>query len=113
MATAATIGFMVLVKVIEEYGGAGSFLYFPNMIKKELGKSSEPEKAKAMQEAKKIVRDKFMAPFMPNGANQQKYRDLKRGTAENYVTGTSKYPDSPEMVLRVLSAYTPLPGLNK
>ncbi len=28
--------FMVMVKEIEEYGGAGSLTYFPNMIKKEL-----------------------------------------------------------------------------
>jgi len=27
-------GFMAMVEVIEEYGGAGSLTYFPNMIKK-------------------------------------------------------------------------------
>ena len=105
--------FMALVKVIKEYGGAGSISYFPNMIRKEVAKSTELDKTKANQEAKKIVRDKFLAALMLNGANQQKYGDLKRGMAENYVTGTSEYPDSPEMVLRILSAYKPLPGWNK
>jgi hypothetical protein len=28
--------FMALVKVIKEYGGSGSIMHFPNMIKKEL-----------------------------------------------------------------------------
>jgi hypothetical protein len=28
--------FMAMVEVIEEYGGAGSLPYFPNIIKKEL-----------------------------------------------------------------------------
>jgi hypothetical protein len=32
---------------------------------------------------------------------------------ENYVTGTSKYPESPEVVLRILGAYTPAPGWNR
>ncbi len=37
---------MVEVKVIEEYRGAGSLTYFPNMIKKELTtKSIDMEKA--------------------------------------------------------------------
>jgi hypothetical protein len=29
---------------------------------------------------------------------------------KNYVTGTSKYPKSPELVLRILNAYQPPPG---
>ena len=42
---------------------------------------------------------------MLNGANREKYGELKRGMAENYVTGTSEYPDSPEVVLCILNAY--------
>jgi hypothetical protein len=32
---------------------------------------------------------------------------------ENYVTGTSKYPKSPEVVLRILSAHTLPPRWNR
>ncbi len=33
--------------------------------------------------------------------------------AENYVTGTSEYPESAEVVLRILSTYTLSPGWNR
>ena len=49
---------------------------------------------------------------MLNGANGSKYNKLKRSMVENYVTGTSKYPESPKMVLRILNAYQPRPGWN-
>ncbi len=42
-----------------------------------------------------------------NGANRDKYGDLKRSMAENYVTGTSEYPESHEVVLRILNALGP------
>ncbi len=32
---------------------------------------------------------------------------------ENFVTGTSTYPESPEAVLRILNAYVPPAGWNK
>ena len=83
--------FTAMVEVIEEYGGAGSLTYFPNMIKKELRtKSIDMEKATGdeMKEAKKTVREKFLAALMLNGANCDKYGELKRSMAENYVTGT-------------------------
>ena len=108
--------FMAMVEVIEEYGGAGSLTYFPNMIKKELKtKSIDMEKATGdeMKEAKKTVRNKFLAALMLNGANRDKYGDLKRSMAENYVTGTSEYPESPEVVLRILNAYVPPAGWNR
>jgi hypothetical protein len=41
---------------------------------------------------------------MLDGANGQKFGELKRGMAENYVTGTSEYPESPEVVLHILTA---------
>jgi hypothetical protein len=69
--------------------------------------------ASETRDAKKIVRDKFLAAPMLSGANREKYDKLKRSMAENYVTGTSKYPESPEVVLRILSAYTPPPGWNR
>ncbi len=105
--------FMAMVEVIEEYGGAGSLTYFPNMIKKELeSKKIDMDKASVseMRDAKKIVRDKFLAVLMLSGANREKYGKLKRSMAENYVTGTSKYPESPEVVLHIPSTYTPPPG---
>jgi hypothetical protein len=58
------------------------------------------------------VRDKFLAALMLNGANAAKYNELKRIIAENYVTGTSKYTESPELVLRILNAHQPPPGWN-
>ena len=91
--------FMALVEVIEEYGETGSLTYFPNMIKKELLSKNitDPSQASAdeLKEAKGIVREKFLAALMLNGANASKYSELKRSMAENYVTGMSEYPESP------------------
>ncbi len=60
-----------------------------------------------LKESKGAVREKFLAALMLNGANAAKYNDMKRSMAENYVTGTSEYPESPEVVLRILKAYQP------
>jgi hypothetical protein len=69
--------FTVLVKVIKEYGGAGLLTHFPNMIRKELSSKNIVDMSKAMpdklKEAKSIVRDKFLAALMLNGANAAKY----------------------------------------
>jgi hypothetical protein len=108
--------FMAMVEVIEEYGGAESLTYFPYMIKKELkSKKIDMDKASAseMRDAKKIVHNKFLAMLMLSRANREKYGKLKRSMAKNYVTRTSKYPKSPEVVLRILSAYTLPPGWNR
>ena len=66
-----------------------------------------------MKEGKKTVRDKFLAALMLSGANGAKYNDLKRSMKENFVMGTSKYPESSEAVLRILNAYQPPAGWNK
>jgi len=110
--------FMALVKVIKEYGGPGSLSHFPNMITKEIkvlfpGIDISNATSNQMKRGKKVVRDKFLAALMLNGANGQKYGELKQSIAENYVTGTSEYPDSPEVVLRILTAYKPPAGWNK
>jgi hypothetical protein len=111
--------FMALVKAIKEYGGPASITHFPNnMIKKELElKNPGFDMSKAtpdqVKEAKKTVRKKFLAALMLDGANRQKYGELKRGMAENFVTGMSEYPDSPEGVLHILTAYKPPAGWNK
>ncbi len=85
--------FMVLIKVIKEYGGAGSLTHFPNMIRKELALKNITDMSKAtpneLKEAKGTVRDKFLDALMLNGANTAKYNALKRSIAENYVTRTS------------------------
>ena len=108
--------FMALVEVIEEYGGTGSLTHFPNMIKKELLSKNitDPSKASAddLREARGVVREKFLAALMLNGANASKHGELKRSMAENYVTGTSEYPKSLEVVLHILNAYQPPAGLN-
>jgi hypothetical protein len=49
---------------------------------------------------------------MLNGANASKYGELKRSMAENYVTGTSEHPESPEVELRILNTYQPPAGWN-
>jgi hypothetical protein len=108
--------FMAMVEVIEEYRGAGLLTYFSNMVKKELmTKSIDMDKATTdeMKEAKKTVRKKFLAALMLNGPNHEKYGELKRSMAENYVTGTSEYPESPEVVLCILNAYVPPLGWNR
>jgi hypothetical protein len=106
--------FLVLVEVIEEYGGAGLLSYFPNMIKKEL-LSDNIDVTKVtldeLRKAKKKVREKFLAALMLDGVNCDKYGDLKRSIQENYVAGTSKYPVSLELVLRILNAYLSPAGL--
>ena len=65
-----------------------------------------------LKEAKGAGRDKLLATLMLNGANAAKYNELKRSMAENYVTGTSKYPESLELVLHILNTYQPPPGWN-
>ena len=110
--------FMAMVEVIEDYGGAGSLSHFPKMIQKELGNDPSVTDVanatpKQISDAKKAVRDKHLAALMLNGANRDRYGELKRGMAKNYITGTSVYPDSPEMVLRILTAYQPPPGWNR
>ena len=111
--------FLVMVEVIEEYGGAGLLTYFPKMIKKEViaakaaNNNTGATTGDETKEAKKIVRDKFLAALMLSGANCDRYGDLKRSMAENYVTGTSKYPESPDIVLRILNAYVPPAGWNR
>jgi hypothetical protein len=104
--------FMALVEVIEEYGGGGSLTYFPLMIKKELSVDMDKASADEMKAAKEVVCDKFLAALMLNRANGSKYNELKRSMVENYVTSTSEYPESPEMVLLILNAYQPPPGWN-
>jgi hypothetical protein len=107
--------FMAMVEVIAEYRGAGSLTYFPNMIKKELdSKDIDMDRATTseMGDAKKIVCDKFIAALMLSGAKRGKYGELKRSMAGNYTTGTSEYPESSEVVLCILSTYTPPPGWN-
>jgi hypothetical protein len=78
---------MPLVEVIEEYGGAGLLTHFPNMIRKELSSKNIVNMSKAMpnklKEARSIMRDKFLAALMLNGANAAKYNKLKRGMVEN------------------------------
>jgi hypothetical protein len=69
--------------------------------------------ASEMRGAKKIVHNKFLAALMLSGANREKYGGLKCSMAENYVTRTSKYPESPDVVLHILSAYTLSPGWNR
>jgi hypothetical protein len=102
--------FIAMLEVIEEYGGAGSMMHIPNMLKKEI-ESMGTDLAKVMsdqlKQAKKTVRDKFLAAFMLSGANGAKYNDLKRNMKENFVTGLSRYPESPKTVLRILNAYQP------
>jgi hypothetical protein len=81
---------MAMIEVNEEHGGAGLTMYFPTMIKKELmTKSIDMDKAykEKMKEAKKTVRDKFLVALMLNGANRDKYGELKCSMAENYVKG--------------------------
>jgi hypothetical protein len=108
--------FLALVEVIEEYGGVGLLTRFPNMIKKELlsdnlvvTKATSDE----LKKAKKKVWEIFFAALMLDGASHDKYGDLKRSIQENYVTRTSEYPVSPEVVLRILNAYVPPAGWNR
>jgi hypothetical protein len=85
------------------------------MIKEELStKSINMNNATAdeLKEAKGIVREKILAALMLNRANGTKYNDLKCSMAENYVTGMSEYPKSPEIVLSILNAYKPPTGWN-
>jgi len=73
---------MALVKVIQEYGGPGSLSHSPNMITKEIkmlfpGVDISNATSDHMKQGKKVVRDKFLAALMLNGANGQKYGKLK------------------------------------
>jgi hypothetical protein len=86
------------------------------MIKKELlSDNIDVTKATAnqMKKAKKNVWEKFLTALLLSGANHDKYGNLKRSMQGNYITGTSKYPDSVELVLRILNAYVPPPGWSR
>jgi hypothetical protein len=105
--------FMAMMEVIEEYGEAGSLTHFPNLLKQKLeaiGLDLSATTAEELKEGKKTVWEKFLAALMLNGANGTKYNNLKRSMKENFVTGTSTYPGSPEAVLRILNAYQPPAG---
>jgi hypothetical protein len=108
--------FMAMLEVIKEYGGAGLITHFPNMLKQELeanGIDLSKATSKQLKDRKKTVCEKFMAALMRSGANGAKYNNLKKNMKENFVTGTSKYPESPEAVLQILNAYQPPAGWNK
>jgi hypothetical protein len=86
------------------------------MIKKELdlkGIDMDRATTSEMQDVKMIVRDKFLAALMLSRANRDKYGELKHSMAENSISVTSEYPESPEVVLRILSMYTPPPVSNR
>jgi hypothetical protein len=94
--------FMAMLEVIKEYGGAGLMTHFPNMLKQELeanGIDLSEATNEQLKDGKKTICEKFLAALMLSEANGAKYNDLKRGMKENFVMGTSKYPESPEAVL--------------
>jgi hypothetical protein len=71
--------FMVMLKVIKEYGGAGSMTHFPNMLKQELetnGTDLSKGTSEQLKDEKKTARKKFLAALMLSGANGAKYNDL-------------------------------------
>jgi hypothetical protein len=111
--------FLAMVEVIKEYGRAGLLTYFPNMIKKEViavKATNNDTGATTGDETKKgktIVQKKFLTALMLSGANCDRYGELKRSMAENYVMGTSKYPKNPEVVLRILNVYVAPAGWNR
>jgi hypothetical protein len=88
--------------------------HFPNMLKQELetnGTDLSKTTSEQLKDRKKTICEKFLAALMLSRANGAKYNDLKRGMKENFGTGTGKYPESPEAVLRILNAYQPPAGL--
>jgi hypothetical protein len=108
--------FMAMLEVIKEYGGTGSMTHFPNMLKQELeanGIELSEATNEQLKDGKKTICEKFLAALMLSGANGAKYNNLKQGMKENFITGTSEYPESPEAVLRILNAYQPPAGWNK
>ncbi len=59
--------FMAMLKVIEEYGGAGSITHFPNMLKRELetnGTDLSKATSEQLKDGKKTVHKKFLATLM-------------------------------------------------
>jgi hypothetical protein len=103
--------FVAMLKVIKEYGGAGSMTHFPNMLKREL-ETNGTDLSKATSEQLKDKRqeeDRLQeVSCCPHAKRSQwsKYNDLKWGIKENFVMGTSKYPENPEAVFWIFNAYT-------
>jgi hypothetical protein len=61
--------FMAMLKVIEEYGGAGSMTHFPNMLKQELetiGTDLSKATSEQLKDGKETIREKFLAALMLN-----------------------------------------------
>ena len=90
--------------------------HLPNMLKQMLG-ANGIDLSKAtndqVKEGMKTICKKFLAALMLIRANRSRYNGLKRSMKENFVTGTSTYPESPEAVLLILNAYRPPAGWNK
>ncbi len=87
-----------MLEVIKEYGGMGSLSHFHNLLKQELkGKGLDLSHATSeeFKEGKKSVHEKFLAAIMLNGANGAEKNNLKRRMKENFMMGTSTYPQEP------------------
>ena len=64
--------FMAMLKVIKEYGGAGSMTHFSNMLKQELeanGIDLSMATSEQLEDRKKTICKKFCAALMLTGAN--------------------------------------------
>ncbi len=82
--------FIAMLEVIKEYGGAGSMTHFPNMLKKEIismGTDLAKDTSDQLRQAKKTVRDKFLAALMLSGANGAKYNNLCVCLSSGYEGG--------------------------
>jgi hypothetical protein len=74
--------FMVMLEVIEEYGGSGLMTHFPNMLKRELeadGTDMINATTDEMKKGKKTVCEKFPTALMLSRVNEAKYNNLKQG----------------------------------
>jgi hypothetical protein len=72
--------FMAMLKVFEEYGGAGLMTHFPNMLKQELeanGTDLSKATSEQLKDGKKTVCKKFLAALMLSKANGAKHNNLK------------------------------------
>jgi hypothetical protein len=65
--------FMALLKMIDEYRGAGLMTHFPNMLKQELeadGIDLSKATSEQLKDGKKTIPEKFLPALILSGANR-------------------------------------------
>ena len=103
--------FMALVDTIETYGGTGAIAITPTLVKHKLtemqtnSKCTDPDNPTSAElaTAHKLVRDKFLAALMLDGANRDRYGALRNELTNQYGFGNNLYPKTVDQCLTMMN----------